>query len=267
LERLGRIGPRLFGRFLFGLGDILFPEPVGVGSDRGPFIESKTIEDIKAERAAQDARQQERNDVLSENPPAEIQPQPRQAPVIEEIVTTAPRPAPQPGVQTGPLTLPGTNLPAPIIGLPFLPFALPSGSPAPVSPPFPGVESPPIPESPPVPGPGPEIVPGTPPVINLTPPAPPPPLPGPGGLTRSEVGRLELPQPRRQPQTRQDRKCKEVKRKRKRDKCFEGFYEERFGRTIFTDWRQVDCFTGRTIKQPTAEIIKFPGAGKVEGDI
>lgn len=272
LERIRRIGPRVFGRFLFGLGDILFPEPVGRGEIFDPRLDptAESGDQIRA-REKQEARQQERSEILSEGAPAQVEPVTQPAPVIEEIVTTAPRPAPQPGVQTGPLTIPGINLPAPIVGLPFLPFVLPSGSPGQFSPPGQVPESPPSPGSRPVPEPPPvsppEFVPGQPPVINLTPPAPPPPVPGLPPLTGSRTGRLELPRTGRQPRTRRDRKCREVKRKRTRNKCFEGFYEERRGRTRFTRWRQVDCLTGRDISG--RNIVDFPGnlGGKVEGDI
>jgi len=264
LETVRRVGPRLFGRFLFGLGDLLFPEPVGEGSDRGPFIEQKTIEEINAERAAQDAANRERVAAQPEVSPAgEVEiptapdATPRSDPRPDEIIVTTSPPAP--------VTVPQI---APFVPPFILPFVLPSAPPgafptfAPRDFPNPGQRPVPGPESPPVfePGTPPEFTPGQPPVVNLTPPAP---LPAP---PRS-VGSVErLPQPR--PRTQRRERCREVKRKRTRGKCFEGFFEERSKRTIFTRWRQVDCLTGRDLG--TTNVIQFPGIGRqqpVEGDI
>ena len=46
------------------------------------------------------------------------------------------------------------------------------------------------------------------------------------------------------PQTQQERKCKEVKRRRRRkSECSEGFFRELPNSTQFTDWRTVNCVT------------------------
>ena len=46
------------------------------------------------------------------------------------------------------------------------------------------------------------------------------------------------------PQTQQERKCKEVKRRRRRKgECSEGFFREQPNSTQFTDWRTVNCVT------------------------
>lgn len=50
------------------------------------------------------------------------------------------------------------------------------------------------------------------------------------------------------PAARRGRECEEVKRKRKRGKCHEGFFEEFPGRTRFINWREVDCRTRRPVK-------------------
>lgn len=50
--------------------------------------------------------------------------------------------------------------------------------------------------------------------------------------------------------TRAARECQEVKRRRRRKgKCREGFFEELPGRTRYTTWRTVNCATGKTIRE------------------
>lgn len=73
------------------------------------------------------------------------------------------------------------------------------------------------------------------PVGTATPtPAPPGSPPPPGGL----------PGAGRSSQPRQDRRCQEVRRRRRRKgKCREGFFEERPGKTRFITWRTVNCIT------------------------
>ena len=273
-ERVGAAARRIFGRFRFGLIGILFPEDVARGEIRSPeIIGEKTAEQIRRERDILESREAQRDQILaSETPlpepgaPAELETRPQ----IDEIVTTAPRPGtaptpvipPAPGIPTpsAPQIPRPSTLPGPAIGLPFLPFVLPSGSPAPFSPP--GISPAPVPApSPaPLPSPGPIIQPGTPPAINLTPPSAPLPLPSP------RTGTIELPRTGRLPRTRRRERCREVKRKRTRGRCFEGFYAERRRRTQFTRWREVDCLTGRDI---TGEnIVQFPRRlPRVEGDI
>lgn len=109
----------------------------------------------------------------------------------------------------------------------------------------------PITEQPPPPQEQPPVI-GETPIVTPPPPVPvpvPPPVGAPGqppGLPPGGGGR---PPPRRPPQQRKKKeKCKEVKRKRQRNKCVEGFYEERKGRTIYTPWRLVSCRTGKTLK-------------------
>jgi len=74
-----------------------------------------------------------------------------------------------------------------------------------------------------------------------TTPAPPvPEIPIPPGLAPAGS--------RAQLRTRQ-RECQEVKRRRRRKgKCREGFFEELPGRTRFTTWREVDCVTRRNVR-------------------
>lgn len=51
-----------------------------------------------------------------------------------------------------------------------------------------------------------------------------------------------VPQPAPQPQQNPDRDCKQVKRRRrKKGKCREGFFQERPGSTQFITWRERDC--------------------------
>lgn len=54
------------------------------------------------------------------------------------------------------------------------------------------------------------------------------------------------------PRTRAARECQEVKRrKRRKNKCREGFFEELPGSTRFITWRTVDCRTRRTTREFT----------------
>lgn len=104
-------------------------------------------------------------------------------------------------------------------------------------------------------------LPGTRPTEPLPqPPAPSPPIPAPPPViepTPTLPGQLlpalspsQLSQATR---TRQKR-CVEVKRKRRRNRCFEGFYREFPGRTQFTDWREVDCLTRRPVPAGISKI-------------
>ena len=274
LERIRTISARLFGRFLFGLGGVLLPEDVAKGERFPPeVIGTKTAEQIRREREALERQETQRQEALERAPEPEIRPAtPAEAsppsPSRDEIIVRAPR--------TQPLTLPQITVP---LGVPLIPpLFFPSGpAVAPLSPgrgarprPTPGTEIPPgvQPGQPPViePGSPPIIQPGSPPAINLTPPAPglPPPLPSPRGTTRGRVE--ELPRPRSpREKTKRDR-CREVKRKRTRNKCFEGYFAERKGRTIFERWREVSCVTGKTKR--LGNIIPFPRqTPSVEGDI
>ena len=210
-------------------------------------------------------------------PPVEIPPAPApEAPPAPPEIPAAPPPAPSaPPSRTAPFRIPpifpfnpfpssppGTSRPTPPVPE-FAPETPPDAPPRvdrptpPVNDPFP----PPI-EIPPAP-----IAPPGPPVIDLTPPpigglpSPPPPV-GSVGLPPSQA---RLPR-----QQRQRERCREVKRKRTRGRCYEGFFEERKGRTKYTRWREVGCLTGRPIKREE-KIIRFPkqrrGLPRVEGDI
>lgn len=81
------------------------------------------------------------------------------------------------------------------------------------------------------------------PTVRVQPPTPTPtptptPVPLPAPIPRSPVG---------PPRTRTD-ECVDVRRRRRRKgKCREGFFEERPGRTRFITWRTVDCITRRPI--------------------
>jgi hypothetical protein len=60
------------------------------------------------------------------------------------------------------------------------------------------------------------------------------------------IGVIQLPtqQPFPQQATQADRKCQEVKRRRRRKgKCREGFFREYPNKTRFVEWREVDCVT------------------------
>lgn len=252
LERILRVGPRLFGRFLFGLGDILIPEPVAKG-ERFPPDTGRIGESGDQQRARQRAQERARESREDANRELNRQQQPSRAPVREEIVVTAPAPGPATGPTAAPLSLPRL---APLLPPLVAPFALPG------APPLlrPGIQTAPrfLPEpvAPPgrdiSPGRPPAFQPGSPPTIGLQPPAP---IPGP-----PELGRIELPREQPRTRTRRRERCREVKRKRQRGRCFEGFYAERKRRTEFTKWREVDCITGRDI---TGEnVIQFPRSAR-----
>lgn len=60
------------------------------------------------------------------------------------------------------------------------------------------------------------------------------------------IGTIQLPttQPFPQQATQPDRRCQEVKRRRRRKgKCREGFFREFPGKTRYVTWREVDCAT------------------------
>lgn len=61
-----------------------------------------------------------------------------------------------------------------------------------------------------------------------------------------------------QPRRATRRKCEEVKRRRRRKgKCREGFFEELPGKTRYTTWRTVDCVTRKPVrKRPKLKIVK-----------
>ena len=107
------------------------------------------------------------------------------------------------------------------------PNPVPTGPTIDLAPPTP-TPTPPTP-TPPTPTPTPPVVPVTPTVIQ--------PVFQPTALAQSARTRTR------------EKDCKEVKRKRKRGKCEEGFYKEIRGKTQYTPWRQLDCLTGQTIKE------------------
>jgi hypothetical protein len=78
-------------------------------------------------------------------------------------------------------------------------------------------------------------------------PFPAPPIPAPPVPFAPVPG---LATPARRPPTRaREEECVEVPRRRRRkNKCREGFFEEMPNRTRFTTWRTVDCVTGREIR-------------------
>lgn len=142
---------------------------------------------------------------------------------------TSPTPVPR-SPATAPVTPPLVR-PVPTPRISVLPQLLPSILPSSV----PGILPTPLPRELPVPITRvPEI---------RTPGLPLPPLPVP--LTPIQSDPLQSLAQQAQPQA---ERCQNVKRRRRRKgKCREGFFEERTGETKFVTWRTVDCVTRRPV--------------------
>jgi len=196
-------------------------------------------------------------------PPPEFPTAPARAPqpVFDPVPIELPAPTPElPSPQPAPVTIPApAPVPAPVPAPSRVPR--PATSPRPVA--VPGTFPSRLPAFFPIP----QFRPGSSPRFrigdNLAPSS------GTNPLTSFNTGTVSslLPTSNPQPQPETDKRCKEVKRRRRRKgKCYEGFYKEFPGKTQFTEWREVDCVSRReTTKSKLKnrgfnvdDVISFP---------
>ena len=177
---------------------------------------------------------------LPEAPPRpDIQPFPENLPLPAPVPppVRVPLPTPLPPQIPVPSPAPPLPLPSPIpAGLPsiqprFVPLVFPAASPSPVPGPLPSN----VPLADPVP-----LTPVNPAIVQ-----------SPFGF----VSTVPFPGSQPSPQTNPQRRCQEVKRRRRRKgKCREGFFEELPNKTRYTTWREVDCVTRK--KKRKLSIVK-----------
>lgn len=239
------------GRILSGLGGVL-----------GGIVLSGTIEAVLRRIEENERRRRQREQEAEEQ--IERRRRGRDAPLPEIVFEPIPEIVIGPQRQTAPsrpvpADFPATPRrspdPAPRRGPAAVPVILPGQTPVPRIP----TPTAPAPRTSPTTLPSviPAFLPFSAPVPQAFPvgsPAPSPanlPQPAAAGLTGFNVGTVQFPStaPQAQPQTDPQRKCEEVKRRRRRKgKCREGYFVEEAGKTKYTTWRTRDCATGEIVR-------------------
>ena len=265
VERAAPIGAGIIGRSAVFIGGLLFPSRLEDGTlgeaeleearrslEQIASLEEIPLESLPARRSAQVAADPRPDPPVSGpefvGPPAELARATRAKTAPTRTVQKPLPPAPAQVSSPAPVSTPSgaprvSRLADLLLGgavvaglsrigsrdaVGFIPTPAPTGSTGTVTDPVPPL---------PTPAPGTPI----PDLVTQVPIGTPAPIPS---TTTATQFRVRLPTSQR------TKECQEVKRKRSRGKCYEGFYEERRNKTRFTRWREVNCETGRAISKP-----------------